>query len=70
MEIEFCANFRELGHVVHFNFGVVDCVLLAFGRNYSTNITSHSIVGQIFAVHNDSGLVVRLDDGVRFEYPF
>lgn len=67
---EYDVYLSKLGHFMHFNFGVVDCVLFAFGRNYSTDITCHPAAGQIFAIHNDFGIIVGLDNRVRFEYSF
>ena len=67
---EYDVYLSKLGHFMHFHFGVVDCVLFASGRNYSTDITCHPVAGQIFAIHNDSGIIVRLDNRVRFEYSF
>lgn len=62
--------FSKLGHFMHFNFGVVDCVLFAVGWNYSTDIACHPVARQIFAIHNDSGITVCLDNRVRSEYSF
>lgn len=53
---------------MYFNFGVADCVLLAFGRNYSTNFVSHSFAWQIFAVHYDLSIAVGLDNCLRSEH--
>lgn len=41
------------GIVEHIYFTVIDCVLPSVGRNYSSDITSRAVTGEICAVHND-----------------
>lgn len=53
---------------MYFNSCFVDCVLLAVGRNYSANIIGRTAARQISAIYNDTGLVVRMDNGMCIEY--
>lgn len=55
---------------MHFHFGVADCVLLAARRNYSADIARHPLAGQIPPIYYDTGVALRLDDGLRAERPF
>lgn len=55
---------------MHFDSCVVNCVLFAVGRNYSANLVGRTIAGQISAVHHDTGVVVRLDNGLCAEHSF
>lgn len=41
------------GIVEHIHFTVVDCVLPSVGRNYSSDVASCPIAGEICAVYND-----------------
>lgn len=68
--IHFLSRLGRIGDVVHFDSGVVDCVLLVVGRNYSTNFVGHTIAGQISAVYNDFGVVIRVDHRLCVEYTF
>lgn len=69
-------TWKPKGYVKYFNSCVIDCVLFVVGRNYSTDIVSHPIVGQILTLHHDAGFFVSLDNSVRVEclfqvrYPF
>lgn len=66
-----CAIYISLtGYVMYFYSCVFDCVLLAVGRNYTANIIGRTAARQIPPIYNDLGIVVRVDNGLCFEYPF
>lgn len=45
------------GIAQHIHPAVVDCVLLAAGRNHSAHFARRAIAGQVRALHHDSGHV-------------
>jgi hypothetical protein len=54
---------------VHLDSRVLDCVLLAAGRNYSADVTRRSPARQISPLYDDSGVAIGLDDSLCFECP-
>lgn len=53
---------------MYFNTRLVDRVLPAFGRNYSSHLASGAPAGQVSALYYDPRLAVRLDDGLRAQH--
>lgn len=55
---------------MHFHSCVVDCVLFIACRNYSPNIVSCTIAGEISPIYDDFSFIVRMDNGLRAKYSF
>lgn len=53
---------------MYFNTRLVDRVLPASGRNYSSHLASRAPAGQVSALYHDSRLAVRLDHGLRAQH--
>lgn len=58
------------GHVVYFDSCIIDCVLFIARWNYSPNITSRTVTGEISTIYDDFSVIVRLDNRVRVKYSF
>lgn len=57
------------GHSLHLNFGVVDRVLLATGRDYSPDIASRTFTWKISFIHYDPGDSVHHSHRLRTKRP-
>lgn len=58
------------GYFMYFYTCLIDCILLAIGRNNTANIIGCTTARKIFTIYYDIGLVVCLDNCVCAKHTF
>lgn len=56
--------------IKHLNTGITDCVLPVDGWDYTAHFTGDTLVREVFALHNDFGVVKCVDDGTGTKRAF
>ena len=58
------------GYFMYFNSCLTHRVLPVIGRNYTADLVGGAIIGKVSAIYHDTGIAVRLDNGLCSEHTF